>query len=316
MFRFRRTTALVVAVVLGTTACSAAGELADEIGTAADELQSEVVEPPPAEDPARPTQPPGDGDAPAPPPPAEADSSAPGPGGQDPTDPPANQTPVNDGGGVGVNGPALLRADVPRLVIEIDAQQGAAPSQAAVDHLTAVTSSVVEKPGGISFVGGNTFASDRTEWSRDDLAAAAATHRTQFSGGDAVVIHVLYVRGGFVRDGQDTGALGVAYSASEFAIFPDRWAGLTTGLLGGSDAIERAVLVHEVGHLFGLVNLTYESPIDHEDPDHPGHSNNRSSVMFWAIESDAISQVFNGPPPDRFDDADRQDLEGLRSGRL
>ena len=52
--------------------------------------------------------------------------------------------------------------------------------------------------------------------------------------------------------------------------------------------VENSVLVHEVGHLLGLVNL-YQSPVDHEDPDHPGHSNNDESVMYWAIESADVS---------------------------
>ena len=52
--------------------------------------------------------------------------------------------------------------------------------------------------------------------------------------------------------------------------------------------VENSVLVHEVGHLLGLVNLVYQSPVDHEDH-HPGHSNNDESVMYWAIESADVS---------------------------
>ena len=171
------------------------------------------------------------------------------------------------------------------------------------------------KPGGIVFQGGNTFASDRTSWSSDDLRAAVAANRTTATTDDHVSVHVLYVAGSHVQDGQQTDAIGLSYSASTIAVFPDRWEGLGT-LLGSGRAIERAVLVHELGHLLALVNLGYTSDIDHEDPDHPGHSRSRGSVMFYAIESTLIGQVFSGPPPDTFDDADRSDLEGLRTGRL
>ena len=74
--------------------------------------------------------------------------------------------------------------------------------------------------------------------------------------------------------------------------------------------------MHEFGHLLGLVNLVYQSPVDHEDPDHPGHSNNEDSVMYWAVESSDISNIFSGQLPDEFDQDDLDDLAGLKSGTI
>lgn len=222
---------------------------------------------------------------------------------------------MDDDGPVGANGRAMLRAR--ELVVEIDVQQGAAaPDPAALDHLRAVLTSVVANPDGVRIVVDETFLSDRRSWTVDDLRTTSATVRDTHSTGDALAVHVLYLQGSFSADGGETNALGVAYTASTAALFPDRWRDLTTVLLGGDVAAERAVLVHELGHLFGLVDLTYRSEIDHEDPEHPGHSRNRGSVMYWAIETTLIGQLFEGPPPDDFDAADRADLDGLRSGRL
>ena len=224
-------------------------------------------------------------------------------------------TPADDDASVGANARAILREDRPTLVVEIDVQEGASVDQAAVDHLVDVLGGVVHKPGGIVFEGGNTFASSDTSWTADDLRAAAAANRSTATTDDRVSVHVLYVRGGHEQSGQRTNAIGLAYSASTVALFPERWQGLGS-LLGSGRAIERAVLVHELGHLLALVNLGYSSDIAHEDPDHPGHSSNSQSVMFHAIESTLIGQAFSGPPPDTFDEADRSDLEGLRTGRL
>lgn len=231
------------------------------------------------------------------------------------TDQTVELTPVDDSAGVGVNGRAILRGDRPALVVEVDAQQGVEPSQEALDHLISVLEEVAHKPKGIRVEGVDTFSSTRTTWDAEDLRRASAEHRSTATSDSEVSIHVLYVAGSHAEDDSQTNAIGLAYSASTVAVFPDRWQGLTS-VLGSGQAIERAVLVHEIGHLLGLVNLGYTSDIDHEDADHPGHSDNEGSVMFHAVETTLIGQVFSGPPPSTFDDADRSDLEGLRTGRL
>ncbi|MDX1657921.1 MAG: hypothetical protein R3343_03785 [Nitriliruptorales bacterium] len=221
---------------------------------------------------------------------------------------------TDDLGRVGANGRAYLRPDHPSLIVEIDVQEGVSPGDGPVDHLIATIRKHADKPGGVQLAGGNTFASDRREWTRDDLRAAAEENRQHYSDEQVVVLYFLYVRGGFYQGGEETRAIGVTYNASEIALFPDRWSGLGT-LVGADRNVERAVLVHEFGHALGLVNITYQSDIDHEDPDHPHHSSNKGSVMHYAVETTLVGQVFEGPPPDSFDDADTADIEGLKSGR-
>ena len=222
----------------------------------------------------------------------------------------AVSTPVDDSGRVGANGPAMLRDDRTRILLEIDIQEGARVDQDAVAHLA----SIIERYTGKDVVetGGNTFTSSEREWTTAKLSEAVAANRSTASDSDAVSIHVLYVRGGLYDDGEETNAIGVAWRASQFAMFPDRWAGLG-GLVGSDEAIERAVLVHEWGHLLGLVNLTYTSQFDHEDSAHPHHSNNEDSVMFWQVETDLIGQLL-GSIPDDFDEADRADMQQIAAG--
>lgn len=306
MSRLRTLVAAVASLAILAAGCGAAEEVREEVGEAAEELRTELTTP--GGDDGGAGQPGGGGGPGGQPGGGEGggsggDGAGPGPAG------PA----LNDLGPVGANGWAMLRASVARLVVEIDAQQGAAPDDRAVAHLRQVLAGVVDKPAGITVDTGGTFASDRTSWTTEALRAVAGEHRDHRSGGDTVAVYALYVRGSLA--GRE-GALGVAHNASEVALFPERWQGTIGGLLGSDREVEQAVLVHEVGHLLGLVNLTYTSAIEgREDPEHPGHSASRDSVMFWAIESTAIQQVFSGPPPDTFDDWDRQDLQGLKAGR-
>lgn len=306
------TRAVAVMLLAATvTACAPrevpqrAREVASEVVEVASEVFSEVPEPQPD----GPTQTgTADGDAPDHRPDRRSDDAG-GDGDAAPAPPAPHRTATDDLGRVGANGRAMLASDVATLVVEMDVQEGADPDPGAVEHLMRVLRSVVDKR--VVAAGGNVFAADGSVWTPADLRAVAADNRQHLSGGDTVVVYLLYVRGRF----QDQTALGVVTNASEAALFPDRWRDSLGTLLGGAHQVERAVLVHEVGHLFGLVNLTYRSDIAREDADHPGHSSNRGSVMFWAIESTAVGQLFSGPPPDDFDDADRADLQALATGR-
>lgn len=233
-----------------------------------------------------------------------------GENGEDGDDPDQATVEADDLGAVGANAVAMLRAEVPRLVIEIAVQEGQSADDAAIDHLVAVLDREADKPGGIEVVR-TSFASDRREWSPDDIRAVAEEHRTQWSDGDQTAAFVAYLRGSF----EDDDVIGVALNASETALFPDRWAGLLEGLMASDRDVERAVLTHEIGHLLALVELAYDSEHDREHPDAPGHSQNEGSVMHPAVRSTAVAQVFEGPPPDDFDQADRDDLAFLRTGQ-
>lgn len=247
--------------------------------------------------------------------------------GAEPGDPGAGGTAADGGGSGSGSEPATsslddqaplgagcrpyLRGDVPGMVVEVAHQEGAAPRSAAVDHLVGTLRGVVDKPSGVQLAGPATVPGGGRTWTADELRAFASQHRTHWSSAEQAAMYVLAVRGQF----EEEGVLGVAISATEMVVFPDDISGLGTELLGGRQAVERAVLVHEAGHLLCLVNIGYDSARDHEDPDHPHHSVHEDSVMHWAIETDAITQVFSGPPPADFHPDDVADLEGLRQGR-
>lgn len=254
--------------------------------------------PPPPDGPTSPTVTPSTG-APSPP----------------PTTPPPARVAIDPDGPVGSACRQLLRAEIPALVVEVDTQDGATLPAGVLDHLTGTIAAVADTPGGIAVDTAGTVPGDRREWTLEDLRAAAAATRDHPQTPDQAVLHVLSVRG--VPDPDDpaiAGAIGIAFAATEFVVFGDRVDGLAV-LLGGGEAVLRAVVVHELGHLLCLVNLGYTSEQGREDPAHPGHSANTGSVMFHAIETTAVGQIFSGPPPDAFDAADLADLEALRTGR-
>lgn len=212
---------------------------------------------------------------------------------------------------MGNNALVYLRGAFPKLAIEINAAGSREPSPEALDRLNQRLASVVDKPGGIEILPVKTFSSTRTEYSLDDVKAVEQLARKEWSTDERVVIHLLYLNGR-----PDYGnALGTAYGASSIVIFPDRLENAVTPVVGRA-TLERAVLVHEVGHLLGLINIGYKSPRDHEDPEHPTHSRSQDSVMFWGIETDAVSSLFPGGPTDDYDADDRADLADRATGKL
>lgn len=90
----------------------------------------------------------------------------------------------------------------------------------------------------------------------------------------------------------------MSYTASSFCVFAET---IRTAAKGPAKPIvEGAVLVHEVGHNLGLVNIGAAMVAPHEDASHPAHDANTSCVMHYAIATDLVTAV-TGSLPDRFD---------------
>jgi hypothetical protein len=248
---------------------------------------------------------PGDRGEDQPPTPPEPDAPDPPAPAEDETDVP------DDRGPLGSACRAYLRGDIPGLTVEVLQQSDAHLRPGVIDHLVSTLGEVLDKPAGVRVSGPRDVPGAERTWTVQDLRGFLDDHRREHSGEDRMAMVVLAVAGEF----EQQGVLGVALSATEMVIFPDQIGDLGTSLLGGRAPVERAVVVHEAGHLLCLVNISYTSVIDHEDPDHPHHSRHRDSVMYWAVPNDAVSQVFSGAPPDAFHPDDLADLRSLREGR-
>jgi hypothetical protein len=211
------------------------------------------------------------------------------------------------GGPPGAFARVILRpAPATTVVLERLEQAGAAPRQSTIDHVVTVLGRETAKPvrvdGPVALPGG------ARDWTADQVRALADSEGRTPQGGNQAVVRLLFIKGTF--EGNDQ-VLGVAVRGDVIAVFTDQVVASATPLIGRS-LIERAVVTHEMGHTLGLVDLVLHT--GREDPDHPGHSTNQGSVMYWAVESSLVGQVLNGGPPDDFDDADRADLAALRGG--
>lgn len=226
-----------------------------------------------------------------------------GGGGEEPSSGDGHGLVVDDRAEVGAMGPALLRADVAEAVIEIDSTA----DEAMTDQARAALADRLREhgnKGSVGFAEGSTVPGQDV-YSTERLRAMTESHRAVWSNESRVSVYVSVLSGRHENDG----VVGIAFDAGAFAIFPDQLHG---GLLGlNYSNFEEAVVVHELGHLFGLVDLTGHGAF-HEDPEHPGHSSNDESVMHWAVESTVVEDVFEGGPPREFDEDDRTEMQNIR----
>ena len=204
----------------------------------------------------------------------------------------------------------LRSSDYSRLHIEIDFVTGNSPDSDAIDLLKTRIQEVTDKTS-VS-VSQNSFGSTDESYSLDEILEIENTQRERYKSGNTFIIYILYLNGEY-QDNDQT--LGLAYKGSSFVLFKEKIDDASFLLISDED-IEKSVIVHEFGHLLGLINNGYQSPHDHEDPDHPNHSNNEDSVMYWAIESQDIANQIDGEPPNNFDSYDLDDLDLMRQGKL
>ncbi len=215
---------------------------------------------------------------------------------------------VDDLDSVGQAARPLLQAGVfSQIVVEIDWVVGREPTTKAKEILTARLSEVTHKP--VEFAGGNQI-DPRGTWSLDEIATLSLNRHTH-SVEPYLSLYIVFLDG---RAAENKFALGRVVASTVIAIFPDVIKNFTPPSVGIGD-VQAGSLIHELGHLLGLVNLIYDSPRPHADPNNPQHSKNQKSVMYHAYEQSFGASVF-GAPPNQFDADDLADLADLASGRL
>lgn len=240
----------------------------------------------------------GDGEPPAPR--ADVPSDEPSTSSSSPSVSSRPADPALDERSVGALGNALLRGDVPGVVVEVDTVPGL--------DLTPETSAAIEdtlkrhgRKQAVRFTLEESLP-EQERYTLDDLRVLADEGRRNRSGNGRVAVHVLVLSGQFELD-----QVAVAFAATSFAVFPDA-IGRNTPYADYA-AGESEVVLHEMGHLFGLVNITGVGGF-HEDPDHPGHSPNVDSLMHFTVDRGR-----SGPPtldPREFDADDRREMEAIR----
>lgn len=203
----------------------------------------------------------------------------------------------------------LTQDDFDSLVIEIDWIEGWAPTQSAVTALVSALDGLCHKPGGIQVDLDDEIAPPgRTAWSVADIAALEEVHRDGYrdTGSRTAVLYAVYVDAGSDLDEGSSRVLGIAYRGSSVALFAETIEEVEPGIPLFAP-IEDTVLIHEAGHLLGLVNNGTAMTTDHQDTAHGAHDVDSDCIMHWTIETQNVVDVLLAGKPD-FDTVCRADL--------
>lgn len=198
------------------------------------------------------------------------------------------------------------------LVFEVDYVSGERPSNTAMSLLEQRAKEHLRKPDGVTVNLDDEISESRDQWTTQQIRDLESRHRDRTKSGSTAIMYIVYLDGRFAGG---SGTVGLAYQASSFAIFHEKIKDASSGVLSASPQdVEKAVVVHEMGHNLGLVNNGIPMACeDHEDPDHRKHSTNRDSVMYWAVETNPVDNFFggrfSGAPPTQFDSNDECDME-------
>jgi len=214
---------------------------------------------------------------------------------------------------VAARGPGGSAADVilqptpaKQIVLEILEEPNAQANRVAIDEVLKDLREVTGKP--VSEVRNPLPpGSDGKKWTESELAKLADANSKIPQGGERFVFKFIYVNGSNARSNS---ILGVAFRGDLFAAFPDQYEGATT-----PQRVITTVTVHETGHLLGLVDLFLKTGRQdtQNDPAKGGHSSNKDSVMYWAVDPFLFGGFF-GSATDKFDKEDLRDLAAIRAG--
>jgi len=187
--------------------------------------------------------------------------------------------------------------------LEVDHVAGLAPNQDVIDGLTARLG-FLAKPITVDLQA-SLSSSDDGGWSFAELEALEAKSYNGPSQANEAVIHVMFVDGHYAQSATSNDVLGVAWANRTVVLFADTLKNTCTP--DSSDDLKRRGLVekacnatvigtwlHELGHVIGLVNDGLDMVENHEDPDHPKHDADPSSIMYWQFDVAGIFDQVKG----------------------
>jgi hypothetical protein len=188
--------------------------------------------------------------------------------------------------GTGSSAHKLLAADTYTILnIDIQYAPGMRPLDQSVTNLVNFLSTYLNKPGGVNVTLTPVSTVGAATVTLDEIVTFENKNRTIYTVGNSIAIWILFADADYSV--KDVG--GVSFWNTSMVIFEKTIQAKTGGIGQASQVkVESGTLMHEMGHLLGLVNLGTPMVKAHEDASHMSHCSNTGCLMYYATQTSGL----------------------------
>ncbi|MCP9201191.1 hypothetical protein MKO06_14860 [Gramella sp. GC03-9] len=199
------------------------------------------------------------------------------------------------------------------LNIEMVYVEGSKPTNEAISKFQTFLEQRVYKPDGINISLRSVASSGKAPFSIEEIVEIEKQERTAYNAGDEIAVWIYFADGSNEKDENDKFVLGSAFRNTSMVIYQGTIQTFASRPRSPSRAtIEAATLNHELGHLFGLVDLGTAPVSDHQDPENQGHCRIDGCLMKASIEfGTGVFDVLEGSGIPQLDQACIDDLQSI-----
>jgi hypothetical protein len=193
----------------------------------------------------------------------------------------------------------LAGAAYTKLDIEIGYDKGFPPSEETINNMKSFLAAHVNKPDGIQVYLKEIAGPAKERLSLADIKYAEDQYRTAINTSNSLSLYIYLTNAEYEEATGNYKTLGIQYAPGSIVLFgkPMR---ASSGSIGQPPypVLETSVVLHEFGHILGLVNTGTKMTQSHEDSEHAHHCNNKECLMYFAVETNnLVANILGGKVP-------------------
>lgn len=191
----------------------------------------------------------------------------------------------------------LANEEYTNLVIEIAYVDGYQPQAQTISNLQNFIEARTFKTN-IAIVQNMIPAPGNGPYNINEIADIESDVRTEYNDGTTLKLYIFFADAGNEGDTSNSFTLGSAYFNTSIVMYEATIQELSGGIEEPSRSmLETTVLQHEMGHLFGLVDLGSEMQQDHLDAAHGKHCDVQSCLMYYQVEGEGVMNMLGSSIP-------------------